>query len=116
MQRWFPSSPPLLWALAQRAFEAKAFAEAAALLERLVQLGRTGTYDRTAAFDPAVMGDAAVYNLGNCHLLMGDLRRAEECFIGLLLSPTHQAQARQGYHRVQAARRGPGRRRVRSGP
>jgi tetratricopeptide (TPR) repeat protein len=103
-RRWFPSSPPLLWALAQRAFQAEQFQEAAALLERLVHLGRTGTYDHSTPFDPAIMAEPALLNLGTCYLRLGDPDRAEPCFAQLLSSPEHQAKARQGYALAQAAR------------
>jgi hypothetical protein len=106
-QRWFPDNPPLLWVLAQRAFEAEAFQEAAALLERLVHMGGSGTYDHSAAFDPAIMGELALLNLGNCYLRLGDANRAEACFTPLLSRPAHQAQAQRGCALAQALRSRP---------
>src|SRR5262249_2105285 len=103
-RRWFPNCPPLLWALAQRAFEGAAYRDAAELLEHLIHLGRSGTYDRSAAFDPSLMGDLALFNLGNCYLRLGDEDRAEACFTALLTSATHQTQARRGCDAVQALR------------
>jgi len=103
-QRWFPHSPPLLWVQAQRAFQAEAFQEAAGLLEKLVDLGRTGTYDHSAAFNPAIMAESALLNLGRCYLRLGDLDRAERCFTQALASPTHQAEARQGQAQVAQRR------------
>jgi tetratricopeptide (TPR) repeat protein len=103
--RWFPVNPPLLWALAQLAFQAEDFKEAVGLLERLVHLGRTETYDRSAAFDPTILAEPALLNLGACYVRLGDLDRAELCFANVLTSPTHQAQARQGYALVQQLRR-----------
>ncbi len=103
--RWFPTSPPLFWVLAQRAFQANDFREAAGLLERLVELGRTGRYDRSAAFDPSIIGEAALVNLGSCYIRLGQLERAEACFGPLLSSPTHQEQARRGYALIQELRR-----------
>src|SRR5205807_1599715 len=66
--RWFPDTPPLLWLLAQQAFQREEFHQAAVLLDRLVQLGRTGSYDRSVGFNPLVMGAPALMNLGICHL------------------------------------------------
>jgi tetratricopeptide (TPR) repeat protein len=103
--RWFPSSPPLLWQLAQTAFRDEDFQEAAGLLEKLLYLGRTGAYNRSAAFDPSIMAEPAVLNLGMCYLRLGELDRAELCFGQLLGSPPHQTRACQGYAMVQALRR-----------
>ena len=50
------------------------------MLERLVELGRTGTYDHSAAFNPALMRELALLNLGSCYLRLGDPRKAEVCF------------------------------------
>jgi tetratricopeptide (TPR) repeat protein len=102
--RWFPNSPPLLWHLGQAAFEAQDYHEAAGLMEKLVHLGRTGTYDRSAAFDPGLMGEPALLNLANCYLRLGDLDRAESYFGQVLPSKTHESRARQGYALVQNLR------------
>lgn len=103
--RWFPNSPPLLWVLAQAAFLANDFKTAAGLLEKVIQLGQTNQYDRSLAFDPSLMAEPAVLNLGTCYFRLGDAERAERCFAQLLTSPTHGAQARQGYTLVQGLRR-----------
>jgi hypothetical protein len=105
-RRWFSASPPLLWQLAQRAFQAGDFRDAAALLERLLHLGRTRTYDHSAAFDPSLMAEPALLNLGLCYLRLGDADRAEPCFMQLLSHPVHQAKAQQGRAMAQALRRG----------
>ncbi|HKI38794.1 MAG TPA: glycosyltransferase [Gemmataceae bacterium] len=105
--RWFPHSPPLLWQLAHNSFQARDFRDAAALLERNLHLGRTGTYDRSAAFDPTIMGEPALLNLGRCYARLGDLDRAEACFGQLLASPTHQAQARHEYDLLRQLRNRP---------
>ncbi len=65
-RRWFPKSPPPLWAWANAAFDAKNFQEAGQLYETLIHLGKTGTYDRSAAFDPTIMGEAAIVKLNAC--------------------------------------------------
>ncbi|MFO0841899.1 MAG: glycosyltransferase [Gemmataceae bacterium] len=103
--RWFPSSPPLLWVLATRAFQAGDYRAAAGLLERLVHLGRSNTYDRSAPFDPSLMAEPALLNLANCYLRLGDLDRAEATFGHVMQSPGYQEQARRGYAAAQAARR-----------
>ncbi len=92
---WFPCSPPLLWLLASQDFQQGNFRPAAALLERLVQLGDTGVYDRSIAFDPRILGDNPVMNLGICYTQLRELGRAEGCFQRLLSSPTARAQAAQ---------------------
>ena len=102
-RQWFFSSPPLLWLLALRAFGAEEYEDAAALLERLVHLGRMKTYDPTAAFDPSLLAELAFMNLGNCYLRLDDPARAETYFTLALSSPAHQAQARQGIARARAA-------------
>ena len=69
---WASVALALLWLLAQLAFQAERFQDAAGVLERLVYLGRSGTYDRSAAFDPGLMGESALLNLGHCYLRLGD--------------------------------------------
>ncbi len=86
--RWFPSSPPLLWLNAGHFYAQGQFAQAAELLERLVELGRTSTYDKSIRFDPKIIGDQALMNLGACHLQLGEFDSAERCFRQLLNSPT----------------------------
>jgi hypothetical protein len=105
--RWFPNSPPVLWLLAQQAFQRGDFRPAAQLLDRLVQLGRSGTYDRWAGFDPRVMGAPAVMNLGICCVHLGDLDRAETCFKQLLTDPTVGEKARQNYAMIQRRKQQP---------
>jgi hypothetical protein len=102
--RWFPTAAPLLWAMSQRAFQSGEFAKAAALLERLVHLGRTGAYDRSAAFDPSIMAEPALLNLGRCYLRLGDLDRAESCFGEALGNPAHRGHAEQGLAMILSAR------------
>jgi hypothetical protein len=92
--RWFARTPPVVWALAQRRFKAGDFPGAAELLEKLLEMGRTGAYDHGAGFDPEIMGAPALMNLGVCYLRAGDWDRARHCFGQLLTHPTYQAQAR----------------------
>jgi hypothetical protein len=103
--RWFPRSPALLWTMAAQCFRAKAFEQAARLLEALVACGRTGNYDRSQAFDPCIIGEDAVMNLGACYSQFGDLERAEECYRSLLDSKTRGAAAREQLVRLQNQQR-----------
>jgi tetratricopeptide (TPR) repeat protein len=101
--RWFPFSPPLLWVLAAHCFKAGQFGQAANLLERLITMGKTESYDRFAAFDPRIIGEDAVMNLGTCYWRLNDLPRAEACFRQLLTSPIHRANASQNLIMVKGA-------------
>lgn len=94
--RWFPTSPPLLWRLAERLFGGGDPGRAADLLERLVRCGQTGAYDRSAAFDPSIIGPAAILNLGLCRLRQGDLERAERCFRQVQSASGYEDRAAQG--------------------
>jgi tetratricopeptide (TPR) repeat protein len=105
--RWFPQSPPLLWAVAQRAFQAGDHRDAAQLLESLVHLGRTGTYDRRAAFDPSLMAEPALLNLARSYVRLGQLDRAEALFREVLANPVYRSQAQEGCHLVNNLRRRP---------
>ena len=105
VERWFPKSPPLLWCLANGAFQSDDFRGAAELLERLVEMGRTGAYDHSAAFDPSIVRESALLNLGRCYVRLGDLDRAELCFGQLLASADHHIPAREGLALVQNLKR-----------
>jgi hypothetical protein len=92
-RRWFPHSPPLLWRLAEAAFQRQDFRRAAGYLAALVQMGETGRYDRSLGFDPSIIGDAARMNLGVACLRSGDLVTAEVCFRRLVQSPKYAESA-----------------------
>lgn len=85
--RWFPDSPGLLWALAEQAFRRRDYAGAAAHLERLQHLGRTGGYDRSHRFDPGILREESLINLGACYLQLKRLDEAEACFVQLTTHP-----------------------------
>src|SRR5262249_48735993 len=91
--RWFPNSPPLLWALAEPRFRAGQFRAAVALLEQLVQLGRSGVYDRSQRFDPRIIGPWALLNLGQCFRGLGEPDKARPCFELLLQDSDFAEQA-----------------------
>jgi tetratricopeptide (TPR) repeat protein len=106
--RWFRKTPPVVWALAQNHFRAGQYAGAASLLESLLEMGRTKTYDQTEGFDPEIIGAAALMNLGICRIRLGELDQALGCFGQLLAHPVHQTQARKNYRLVQELRTGMG--------
>ena len=94
--RWFPSSPPMLWRVAELLFRGGNPGRAADLLERLVRCGQTGVYDRSAAFESDIIGCLAVLNLGLCRLRQGNLAEAERCFRQVQRARGCEAQAAQG--------------------
>ena len=94
-QRWFPASAPLMWIRAQFHFQRGDFDTASRLLERLIHLGSTRTYDKSISFDPRILGDDPRLNLAVCHIRLGRIDRAETLLQALLDSPAVGAQARQ---------------------
>ncbi len=91
--RWYPSSPPLLWAIAGAAFQRGRFEAAADLLQQLVRMGETGTYDRSQGFDPRIIGPWAWQNLGQCMRGLGKIDEARRCFESMRLDPEFRQQA-----------------------
>ena len=92
-RRWFPDSPPLLWTISETYFRARQFGAAAVLLERLVHLGVTGTYDRSQGFDPRILGPWALLNLGQCYRALGEPDKARRRFQQVLQDQDYGAQA-----------------------
>jgi len=74
--QWFASCPPLLWAGAALFARGAQFNQAVPLLDRLLELGRTGTFDRDQAFDPGIVGPLAALELGRIYLAVGSPARA----------------------------------------
>ena len=105
-RRWFPSSPALLYRLAEQDFKDGQFAAAAATLERLIHLGRTGAYDRSRSFDRSLVGEDAMINLAACYERLGRLEEAERCYQSLLGNKSYDAQARDRLGKVRHSRRG----------
>ena len=91
--KWFPTSPPLLWLVAGRYFQAKQFHTAAALLDQLLRLGTSGGYDRSLGFDPRIIGPWPLVNLGQCYRAIGEPDKARRCFELLLTDPEFKDQA-----------------------
>jgi hypothetical protein len=102
--RWFPNSPPILWQIAQHHFQAGEFRQASRLLEKLVDLGRSGAYDRSEGFDPTIVGEPALMNLGACHTRLREFDKAEACFLQLLNGDRFREKAAQNLAVVQALR------------
>lgn len=80
----FPHTPPLLWQIARAEFGRGRFAQAATLLDKIIELGATGGYDRQVSFDPAILYEDALLNLGVCCVRLGRRRDAQRCFRRLL--------------------------------
>ncbi|HUJ72675.1 MAG TPA: glycosyltransferase family 2 protein [Verrucomicrobiae bacterium] len=104
-ERWFPESAPLLWLRAQQHFGLQDFDAAAKALERLVRLGRKGTYDKWTGFDARIIGGDAVLNLAACYIRLGKLAEAEPLLRGLLGNPDLRVQASQNLAAIQELRR-----------
>jgi tetratricopeptide (TPR) repeat protein len=102
--RWFPKSPGLLWQIALQHFQANELHQAARLLEKLVELGKTGAYDRSEGFEPGIIGEPAMMNLAICHMRLGDLDKAEVCLLQLLNGAKFREKAAQNLAVVQAQR------------
>ncbi len=92
--RWFPGCVPLLWAMSKGQFESGNFERAAALLEKLIQLGRADRYDKSISFDPRIIREDAALNLAACYIRLADLDRAEQVLQPLLSTP-RRADAEQ---------------------
>lgn len=91
--RWFASSPPLLWTVAGRYFQARRIVPATVLLERLLELGRTEAYDRSTPFDPRLIGPWPMMNLGQCYGILGRTEQAKRLLVPLLTDPEYQPRA-----------------------
>lgn len=103
VRRWFPNSPPLLWALAERCFRDRRIDASAAFLERLLHLGAGGTYDRSRPFDPRIVGPWALLNLGHCRRALGWAEEARGCYRQLLEDPDFAGQAARALRELDAA-------------
>jgi tetratricopeptide (TPR) repeat protein len=97
----FPTAPPLLWQIAREYHAQGHSAQSAAILERLLKLGETHSYDHHISFNPAIIDDDARLNLGVCFLRMGRLTKAKECFRKLLNSPTRRNEAEQNLEAIR---------------
>lgn len=91
--RWFATSPPLLWAVAARHFGAGRLGASVVLLERMLELAASGTYERSDPFDPRLLGPWPALNLGECYRLMGRPEMARRLLIPYLTDPEFQPRA-----------------------
>jgi tetratricopeptide (TPR) repeat protein len=97
----FPNAAPLLWQIARHEFRRNRFDRCRELLEKIVNLGRTKTYDQLVSFNPCILGDDALLNLGVCYTHLGKLDRAAECFRQLLGSPSRGKEAKANLKRLR---------------
>jgi len=103
--RWFSRSPFLLFNCAQYCFQAGEIRRSVEILERLLQLGKTGQYDRSHTFPPGLVGDDALVNLAICHRQLGELDKAEQCYRLLLHSSRFRSHGAEGLVAIQQLRR-----------
>ena len=100
--RWFPNTPPVVWAVAGERFAAGDYAAAVPHLERLLEMGRTGEFDTGGGFDPDILGPAALLNLGVCHTHLGNWEKAQSCLAPVMTDPARGAKAARLYgHAMQ---------------
>jgi tetratricopeptide (TPR) repeat protein len=93
--RSLPNAVPLLWQMALHEYKRQRFAKCAEFLERIIELGRTNTYDRMASFQPSILGGDALLNLGVCYSQTGRISDARKCFEQLLNQPEYEQRAQQ---------------------
>jgi hypothetical protein len=97
----FPNAAPLLWQIARHEFRRHRFERCRELLEKILTLGKTETYDLLVSFNPCILGDDALLNLGVCYTHLGKLDLAVECFRQLLGSPTRAKEAKANLRRIR---------------
>lgn len=96
-EKWFPNTPPVVWAVAGERFAARDYVKAAELLERLVTMGRTGQYDTAGGFALEIVNEAALLNLGGAYLHLERWDDARACFAQLFGDPNRKADALRGF-------------------
>ena len=101
---WYQADPPVVWAFAGDRFQAQDYATAATLLDRLLELGRTGGYDADLGFDPDIVGRGAAMNLGQCYLHLNRPADARACFEALRTDPRHGPRAAELLAALDAVR------------
>lgn len=100
----FPDNAPLVHHRAAAAFGANDFARAARLLDHLLHLGRTRSYDADASFNPDILGPSTRLNLGAACVRLGRLDDARAHFAALHDDPTHGPAARANLAQLDALR------------
>lgn len=101
----YPNAPPLVWQVAADCHRRGQFTECARLLEHLLKLSETHSYDHRVSFNPAILGDDARLNLGVCLLRMGQVKRAEQLFRRLRDSPHRGREAAANLKAIASLRR-----------
>jgi tetratricopeptide (TPR) repeat protein len=101
----FPNAVPLIWQMALREFKDHQFAKCAELLERILELGRTNSYDRLASFRPSILHGDALLNLGVCYSHLGRLFEAKKCFQRIIELPAYEERARRNLALIDAMRK-----------
>ena len=104
--RWFPHWPPLIWRRANRQFKQGHTADAAKLLEKILELARAGTYQQTPSFDAALLGAETHLNLGICYAKLQRFQDAQRCFMLAADGPAKCAVAKRNLELLAAAQRG----------
>ena len=89
----FPDAVPLLWQLALHEFKHERFQACSEFLERILQLGKNGTYSRLVSFSPEIMRDRLLLNLGACYVRLARLDQATKCFEKLRKHPQYATVA-----------------------
>jgi len=103
--RWFPFTPPVLWAVAGERFASNDYPAAAGLLENLIRIGQTAEYVADTGFSKDIIGTSAVMNLGVCYLHLDRWDDARACFVKLFHDPERETAARQGYRLAELRQR-----------
>jgi hypothetical protein len=91
-----------LFRCAEVAFSRNEFSSSKQILERLLELGRTGVFDRSVSYHAGLIGDDALINLGACCERLGEKAAAEACYRHLLDGP-HAKVASTGLKRLGRA-------------
>jgi glycosyltransferase involved in cell wall biosynthesis len=99
--RWFPFSPPLIWLAARRYYEQGKIAEAAQLLQQLLDLGKEKNYDHLISFDQSIFGDEARLNLGVCYAKLGQIKKAIAQFSLIKANSRFYSVAQQNIKQLQ---------------
>jgi hypothetical protein len=87
-------------------FAAGNYSAAAALLERLIGLGQTGSYDGANGFAPDIVGPSAILNLGICWLNLQRWKESQACFLQVMNDPSRREAALRGYEIAESKQRG----------
>ncbi len=96
----FPNAVPLQWHLAGEHYAQGRFARCAEILEHILALAATHSYDHHASFNPEIMGDDARLNLGVCYVRLAQLAKAKNIFHSLLHSPTRGREASENLRSI----------------